>query len=201
MEGEIFSLARKCTRIRLTESVIAAGFSCGNAEIDDFFHKEHLDYEREMLARTYVFISDDDPAKIVAAVSVSNSSISMTTVSSRARNRMQRGIPNVKRKRSYPALLIGRLGVDMQFKGKGIGSQVIDYLKHWFSSNGYDSICRYLVVDAVNEPHVLYFYGKNGFMPLHATEEEERAALDKKGDKLNSRVMYCDLKLWRQSRS
>lgn len=99
MEGEIFSLARKCTRIRLTESVIAAGFSCGNAEIDDFFHKEHLDYEREMLARTYVFISDDDPAKIVAAVSVSNSSISMTTVSSRARNRMQRGIPNVKRKR------------------------------------------------------------------------------------------------------
>ena len=97
--------------------------------------------------------------------------------------------------------IIGRLGVDMQFKGKGIGSQVIDYLKHWFSSNGYDSICRYLVVDAVNEPHVLYFYGKNGFMPLYATEEEERAALDKKGDKLNSRVMYCDLKLWRQSRS
>ena len=179
----------------------AAEFSCGNAEIDDFFHKEHLDYEREMLARTYVFISDDDPAKIVAAVSVSNSGISMTTASSRARNRMQRGIPNVKRKRSYPALLIGRLGVDMLFKGKGIGSQVIDYLKHWFSSNGYDSICRYLVVDAVNEPHVLYFYGKNGFMPLYATEEEERAALDKKGDKLNSRVMYCDLKLWRQSRS
>lgn len=115
-----------------------------------------------MLARTYVFISDDDPAKIVAAVSVSNSSISMTTVSSRARNRMQRGIPNVKRKRSYPALLVGRLGVNMLFKGKGIGSQVIDYLKHWFSSNGYDSICRYLVVDAVNELHVLYFYGKNG---------------------------------------
>lgn len=67
MEGEIFSLARKCTRIRLTESVIAAEFSCGKAEIDDFFHKEHLDYEREMLARTYVFLSDDDPAKIVAA--------------------------------------------------------------------------------------------------------------------------------------
>ena len=51
-----------------------------------------------------------------------------------SRNALQRKIPQQKRHRSYPAVLIGRLGVNKAFQGQGlnIGSQLMDALKYWF---------------------------------------------------------------------
>lgn len=200
MRGRSYNLENECTRVALTEDIDISSFTCGDNELDEFFRNESRDYEREMLARSYAFITDDARSQPVAVFSVSNSSISMTALSSTVRNRMQRKIPNVKRRKSYPALLIGRLGVDVRYHGKGIGSQVLDYIKYWFTHPRYESICRYLVVDAVNEKDVLRFYERNGFKTLYATEDEELSALGKDGEELRSRVMFCDLKQWLLSR-
>lgn len=79
---------------------------------------------------------------------------------------------------NYPAVLIGRLGVSFEFRGKGlnIGSQILDFLKGWFRA--------------------FHFCEKNGFKPLYKTEQEERDFLELKDDEpLETRFMFFDLKL------
>lgn len=53
---------------------------------------------------------------------------------------------------NYPAILIGRLGVSSEYRGKGlnIGSQILDFIKGWFRSFDNKTGCRFIVVDAYN---------------------------------------------------
>jgi hypothetical protein len=44
-------------------------------------------------------------------------------------------MPKGKRFKSSPAMKIGRLGVSEKYKGAGIGTMIIDYLKELFISN------------------------------------------------------------------
>ena len=140
---------------------------------------------------------EDGMCDVVSMFSLCNYSIDMTSVPGSIKNRLQRKIPNTKRKRSYPALLIGRLGVDRRFRGLGIGSQVIDYIKWLCIHPSNLGICRYLVVDAINTPNVIRFYESNGFTMLFGSEEEEKSSSGiSTASVLRTRKMYCDLKLW-----
>lgn len=99
---------------------------------------------------------------------------------------------------NYPAVLIGRLGVASEYRGKGlnIGSQILDFIKGWFRSSDNKTGCRFIVVDAYNNEETLHFYIKNGFKPLYKTEEEERAFLELNPEEiLETRFMFFDLKL------
>jgi tRNA(Met) C34 N-acetyltransferase TmcA len=103
--------------------------------------------------------------------------------------------------RRYPGVLIGRLGVSSEFAGQGIGSEALDFVKGWFYSSSNKTGCRFVIVDAVNEPQVLSFYEKNAFRPLFPTEEQEFAYTTGKKDTpviLNTRLMYFDLLNLRQ---
>lgn len=58
-------------------------------------------------------------------------------------------------------------------------------------------ICRYIVVDAINIPDVIRFYGTNGFTMLFGSEDEEKSSSGiSSASALRTRKMYCDLKLW-----
>ncbi len=72
-----------------------------------------------------------EPSQIMALVTLANDSVKARYIASTARNRIQRSIVNAKRGRNYPAVLIGRLGVSSEYRGKGlnVGSQVIDFIK------------------------------------------------------------------------
>lgn len=112
-------------------------------------------------------------------------------------NRLQRGVPNSKRGINYPAVLIGRLGVSAEDRGFGlnIGSQIIDFVKDWFRSSDNKTGCRFIVVDAYNNPRTLHFYEKNGFKLLYRTEQEERDFLELNDEEsLETRFMFFDLK-------
>lgn len=80
-----------------------------------------------------------------------------------------------------PAAKIGRLGVSQELKRNGIGSQLLDFLKGWFTI-GNKTGCRFLVVDAYNNETITGFYKKNGFKFLTSKDEED-----------NTRLMYFDL--------
>jgi ribosomal protein S18 acetylase RimI-like enzyme len=98
--------------------------------------------------------------------------------------------------RRYPGVLIGRLGVGSEFAGRGIGSETLDFVKGWFYSSDNKTGCRFIIVDAVNEPHVISFYQKNGFVPLFSSEEQEFLYTGgRKGEPitLDTRLMYFDL--------
>lgn len=189
-----FFLIEQCTRISVEEGTDVSSFSCGDADLDDFFHNEAKLYTEQLLGKTYAFVMNENPNDIVCMFTLANDSIKSALIPNASRNKLQRNIPNTKRTRSYPAGLIGRLGVSISYKGKEIGSQLLDYLKYIFTRQVYLTGCRFLVVDAYNEEHVLAFYAKNGFKPLYATEELEREAFHiGREEKLHSRMLYFDL--------
>jgi len=101
-------------------------------------------------------------------------------------------IPREKQIRRYPAVLIGRLGVDVQFAGKGVGTELMEILKFWFVEPDNKAAVRYLAVDALNNPRTLNYYAKNGFSFLFKDDEQEAASAKMKLP-LKTRYMYFDL--------
>ncbi|MGE8290276.1 MAG: hypothetical protein ACN6ON_01310 [Sphingobacterium sp.] len=61
--------------------------------------------------------------------------------------------------KSFPAVLIGRLGVSIHFRNleneeKSIGDQLMDFNKSWFIDHANKTGCRFIVVDSYN--NILY---------------------------------------------
>lgn len=117
--------------------------------------------------------------KFLGLVTLANDSVKARFIANSARTRLQCSITNAKRGMSYPAVLIGRLGVAAEFQGKGfnVGSQILDFIKGWFGTKDNKTGCRFIVVDAYNNYQTIHFYEKNGFKFLYKTELEERAFL------------------------
>ena len=98
-----FDLSKRCEHVRPTQCMQLLGFSCGNEDIDTFFHLEVSDYETELMAKTYAFTDPERGNMVVSVFSLSNDSIKTDTLTNQVRNRLQRCIPNAKRKHSYPS--------------------------------------------------------------------------------------------------
>lgn len=194
MRGRDFDLTDRCALVKLSPEVNTCDFICGDNGIDAFFrHSYHL-YEQELLTKTYAFVTDDADCCIVCIFTVSNDSVKAGMLPSRFRNRLQRRIPNPKRMRNYPAVLIGQMGVDRRFRGFNVGTQVLDYIKDWFTHPANKTGCRFLIVDALNEEKVIDFYRRNGFNLVYDSEDEEKEAfLIDRGQHLRQRFMCCDL--------
>lgn len=173
-------------------------FSCGDDDLDDFFCHDVFLYEDELLGKTYCWINKNNQREIVAIATLSYDGIKTYTLDKPSRNFLQRKIPNQKHHRSYPAVLIGRLGVNVRFRGRGlnVGSQLMNALKYWFVDENNKAACRYMLVDAYNTESTIHYYLKNGFKLLYRTEQSEKDAFDiPEGDDLKSRIMFFDLKL------
>ena len=193
MRGWDFDLTDRCALVRLGPEVSTRDFICGDNGIDAFFRHSYFLYEQELLTKTYAFVTDDEECRIVCIFSVSNDSVKASMLPKRFRNRMQRNIPNSKRMRSYPAVLIGQMGVDRNFKGLNVGSQVLNYIKDWFTHPANKTGCRFLI-DALNEDKVIEFYRKNGFNLVYDSEDEEKEAFMIDPEQyLRQRFMCCDL--------
>ena len=106
-------------------------------------------------------------------------------------------VPGQKHLRTYPAVLLGRLGVAESYKGKEffVGQQIMNYLKSWFIDDDNKTGCRFLVVDAYNRKDVLDFYERNKFKYLYLDEEEERREqfVAEGEERLHTRLMFLDL--------
>lgn len=173
-------------------------FECGNEDLDEFFNEDAIHYDTELLGKTYCWIPKENPEIILAAFTLANDSIKTHGMPNNVRNRIQRSVSNPKRGRTYPAVLIGRLGVNKKYQGSGnhIGTQVMDFIKKWFRSEDNKTGCRFVVVDAVNEPSTIGYYIHNGFKPIYNDESVEKEFFNiEETDSLRTRMMYFDLKL------
>ncbi|MEQ9304937.1 MAG: GNAT family N-acetyltransferase, partial [Marinoscillum sp.] len=140
-----------------------------------FFANDCIAYNDELLGRTYCFTLDDHSAQIVCAFTVSNDSIKAKLLPKPSKNRVNRNVNNQKRGlKSYPAVLIGRLGVAKSYENRGIGKELMDFIQAWFIDGANKTGCRFVVVDAYNRSKVLSYYEKNGYKPLFNSEEEEK---------------------------
>ena len=187
-------LADKCTFRLLTRELIATckPFSCGYDDLDEYFLKDSPLWADQMYGKTYCFVLKDDPQTIVCAFSLSNETIRVDLLPNSQKKRFLKEIPKEKRIRRYPAVLIGRLGVDIQFANNGIGTELMQILKFWFIEPDNNAAVRYLAVDALNNSRTLNYYEKNGFAYLFKDEEQE-AVSSRMKQPLKTRYMYFDL--------
>ena len=103
-------------------------------------------------------------------------------------------IPHSKQDINYPAVLIGRLGINIAYQHLHVGSELMNFIKMWFIEPNNKTGCRYLVVDAYNTEIPIAFYKKNGFDFIFSTETQEMEYRNIKSDQpLRTRLMYYDL--------
>lgn len=175
----------------------AEPFLCGNPDLDDFFFQDSFDYASSLFGKTYCFyITRGSSIEIICAFTVSNASIFTNRLPNARKKKIGGEIPFVKRDLIYPAVLIGRLGVNAKYQhgGERIGSYLLDFIKFWFTEPNNKTGCRYLVVDAYNTEIPLTFYQKNGFKQLFSTEEQEKEYRNiKTSEPLSTRLMFFDL--------
>lgn len=200
-------LEENCILDVLTDDILKEchPFVCGDDDMDEFFQKDALNYTRYKMGKSYCFRMKDSIETIVACFTVSNDSIRIYDLPNSRRNAMWGITHREKMLTRYPGVLVGRLAVASQFSGKGIGSEIIDFIKMWFLDDANKTGCRFAIVDAKNELNVLRFYEKNGFKSLFSQEIDEdlytrppRDENDKKERMLNprklrTRLMFCDL--------
>ena len=164
--------------IRLNQGYVIKPFDCNDSDLNEFLLNDSCPHLGELLSVTYLI---EDKDNTIAFFSLLNDKITIDDVDSNGFwNRLRKKLPQRKRFRSYPSMKIGRLGVHVDFKGKGYGNAILDYLKILFITKNRTG-CKYITVDAYSES--LIFYEKNGFKYL--TEKD----IGK-----DTRLMYFDLK-------
>ena len=132
------------------------------------------------MAISYV-IEEKETKQVIGFFSLANDRVSISDFESKTefnRFRKKRFV-NEKRIKSYPAVKIGRLGIDISAKGQSLGTFILDFIKSYFALEN-KSACRFITVDAYLE--AIPFYQKNKFLPL--SEEGE-------GD--HTRLLFFDL--------
>ena len=96
-------------------------------------------------------------------------------------NRVGRKIPNSKRRKTYPAVKIGRLAVAKKYAGLGLGKQLLLSVREMYINELHHAGCRFITVDAYRS--ALGFYKKNRFQFLTSKDIDD-----------DTRAMYFDLK-------
>ena len=158
-------------------------FDCGDDDLNDFILREAPLYRKALLAVTYVIVPKESKTldEVLAFFSLSNDTISIGNFLNKTEfNRFRRHrFANEKRLKVYPAVKIGRLGINRSIQGRGIGSFLLEFVKTYFIEENKTG-CRFLTIDAY--ANAVPFYLKNDFAPL-ITEDVEAP----------TRLLYFDL--------
>ncbi|GBR77418.1 hypothetical protein RDn1_077 [Candidatus Termititenax dinenymphae] len=147
-------------------------FDCGDQDLNEFFLKDAIPHKKELVGVTYFFY-DEKNKKALCFFTVSNDAVRTDDFKDE--------LPDGKKYRFYPAVKIGRFGVDKKYQRSGIGTQQMKFIKHFFTQENKTG-CRFLTVDAYNDG-TPEFYLKNGFV-FHTDKDVSK----------KTRTMRYDLK-------
>lgn len=198
MDNSFFNLATDGTLYKLNELILhnCVRFDCGMDDLNDFFINDALTYEKDLMGKTYCWLDNSNDRRIVAMITLANAGIQTTHLPNNPKRHLHKSIAYNKQGRTYPAVLIGRLGVDVEYQGAQfrIGAQIMDFIKDWFISADNKTGCRFILVDAANNTHTLAYYERNGFKPLFPRVSDEKAFYDvDESEELRTRMYYFDL--------
>ncbi|MCI5224170.1 MAG: hypothetical protein D3924_16240 [Candidatus Electrothrix sp. AR4] len=105
-------------------------FYCGSQDLNEFFHEDSKEADRELVAVTYAVEID---GSTVAFFCVSNDSIRAEDTTRSRFKKIRSSIPATKRYANMPAVKIGRLATNSDFQSQGIGTRILDLivLRKW----------------------------------------------------------------------
>ena len=164
--------------IRLEMETIIRSFESEDQDLNDFLLNDAKNYLKSFLAITYLLKYGDE---IIAYFSLSNDNLSKNDEEKALWNKVNRAIPNDKRRRTYPAVKSGRLAVSRRYTGLGLGNTIILTVREMYVRQQQNAGCRFITVDAYR--NALSFYEKNQFKFLTEKDKDE-----------DTRSMYFDLK-------
>lgn len=170
--------------IRLSIDHDILPFDCGDVDLNDFLVSDAKAYQEKLLSVTYLV---ESAGKTVLYFCLSNDKITSIEHSNGFWRKLKSIFPHSKHRRDYPAVKIGRLGVDLAYQNSGVGwgSMILDYVKHWMITDNKTG-CRFITVDAYRQ--AVPFYEKNGF--LFMGNDERKRYENGKEDTI---AMYYDL--------
>jgi hypothetical protein len=194
-------LTDKCTLQVYDQDILknCHSFDCGDTDLNEFFTQDVLLYTAELLGKSYCFTLTENPKEIVCAFTVSNDSIKTFVLPNARKKKVNSDIPRQKQMKSYPAVLIGRLGVNVKYRKienetQTIGDQLMTFIKAWFIDRSNKTGCRFIIVDAYNSEKALNYYKRNGFVELFSSEEQEKENTNLSAEaELKTRLLYFDL--------
>lgn len=133
-----------------------AAFSCGQAELDDWFRHRASQDERRDVAR--VFVAVDDDLGVVGFYSLSTFALTIADLP----EEIARKLPRYE---AIPAALIGRLARDERARGRGIGELLLaDAIRRILGAGR--SIAVFAIVVDAKDDRAVAFYRAFGFTPF-----------------------------------
>ncbi len=121
-------------------------------EIDSFFKNKRETYHKNNLSRVWIVREKDTP---IAYFTTSMNSIEIDFLNAGEQ------VSDTTTKR-YPAVLIGRMGVDKKYRKKGIGKKVCNFCTGLSAFIGQRIACRYIILETTLNK--VAFYEKSGFI-------------------------------------
>jgi len=136
-----------------------AAFTCGQAELDNWFRRRARQDERRNVAR--VFVAADDALGIIGFYSLSSFTLAFEDLP----EEIARKLPRYD---AIPAALIGRLARDERVRGRGLGDLLLADAIRRILGAGRTLAVFAIVVDAKDE-RAATFYAGFGFrrFPRH----------------------------------
>lgn len=158
--------------IKLTSDTVLTGFDCGDEDLNNFLVEDAKGFLDKRIAASYLLKDDEN---IVAYFCLLNDKISRQEVTNSQWKQIRGNFPESKRFGSYPAIKIGRFAVSAAYKGRNIGTDLMNLLKSMLNSNLNLSAFRFLTVDAYLS--AIDFYKKNNFKVLSEKIQNDHTRL------------------------
>ncbi|MCH5239362.1 MAG: GNAT family N-acetyltransferase [Muribaculaceae bacterium] len=164
---------------RLRESSKLFPFDCGNSDLTDYYYHSAKKDIAKLLTVVYYLATEETT---ILFFTLSNDKISEIELkngepiySKSFFRRIKDKFGRAKHRRDYPAVKIGRFGVNKEFRGKGQhwGSKTLDFIKEWMISDNKTGCC-FITVDAY--ANAVEFYKKNDFLFMG---EKEKSGYEK----------------------
>lgn len=192
MAGRIHYLDIEETIERLDreDSQELSSFSCGNEELDNFFHNDILMCAKYHHVTAYC-ARDVNTKEIIAVFTLSNDAVVLDDgdkedfIQESSMKVNEEYIPLLQRQTSFPAINIGHLGVRTDLQSTGVGEHILDFIVATFTEFNLSG-CQYITVDSVNNPRTNKFYSRYGF--LNQTDMDMQQP---------TRRMYLPIELYR----
>lgn len=139
-------------------------FTCGNKELDDFFHKEVVLCCKYKYLSAYCVKSVRN-GDILCLFTLSNDVVSLDSEDVESlKDGMDKEYKFIfENQSSFPSVNIGHLAVRKDVQSKGIGRIVILYIAHILISYDFTGV-QFITVDSLNNPRTNKFYSTNGFL-------------------------------------
>lgn len=132
-------------------------FTCGEPSLDDYLKKRASQQRKQNIAQVFVMVHPHEPTQIRGYYTLSSYALVLSDLPEGIAKKLPR----------YPyvgATLLGRLAVDVRFKGQGLGSALLWHALEQACDASQEVASWAVVVDALHDD-AKRFYLHYGFTP------------------------------------